>query len=244
MALRTNTSSNANVNPAVNTPIEADDIEDVVTAEEVEASTAEQEYYQTEQNLPVETRATPVAQAGNNSMAELADQGYEGLEFDWTSYPTISLQNEGFFVDNEGGKYGNEFDARVLTTKKRIVYRADPYNDPKRDLVFTYDDEYSQTGVLIADKLKEWEGQGKTVARKEYLEAVVELVDPEGPNDGDFRIVSISPTSKGRFTGAMAVAKMRNGGVIYNSIIRFKVGVKVTKVANPFYPFAFEVLKG
>lgn len=183
----------------------------------------------------------PIPSVNSNVLGHLASMGFEGLKFDWTSFPSISLKNEGRFEDFEGYVYGTEFRCYIRGTKTRWVYRATPVEDNKKDVAFSYDRITTQTGILLQDLKKEWEARGKVIQEREYIEAMVELVDPEGPLDGEYRIVSVSPTSKGRLTGHLAKATALGHGDPGNVVTRVFVGPKVTKVQNPFYPFHFEV---
>jgi hypothetical protein len=189
------------------------------------------------ENLPVATVSAP------SSLASLSTRGFEGLAFDWTSFPSISLKTEGQFEDFEGMVYGKEFTCRLRGSKERWVYRANPVVDNKRDVAFSYDRISTQNGILLEDKKREWIAQGKTVEEKLYLEAMVEMVSPGEAYDGEYRILSISPTSKGRFTGHAAKCAAMGGGDPGEVISKILVGTKITKVANPFYPWAFEVVK-
>lgn len=180
----------------------------------------------------------------DNAMIALANQGFEGLKLDWTSFPAISLKNEGVFEDIDGNNYGKDFTCRVQQSKTRYVYRAVPVLDNKRDVAYSYDRIQTQNGILIKDKKREWAAQGKTVEEKEYLELLVEMDAPGESYDGESRILQISPTSVGRISGQIRKAAMVGGGNPSNVIMRFMVGAKLTKVQNPYYPWTAEVVKG
>lgn len=196
------------------------------------------------------TEMVPVATSGKsiggNVLKELEEEGFEGLNIDWTSFPSISLQNEGHFADFDGTIYGKEFDCKLLKSTTRWVYRGEPVKDNKKDVAFSYDRVKTQNGLLIEDIRNNWEAEGKVFNEKEYLEVMVEMVAPGEPWDGELRILSVSPTSKGRYTGQMvklkALAKAQGRGVS-DYITKVSVGPKVTKVQNPFYPWMFELKK-
>lgn len=193
-------------------------------------------------------QALAPAQAPNlpavSTLKALEASGFEGLTIDWTSFTTISLKTEGHLEGNDGVVYGQSLVCRFHGTKTRWVYRAAPVTDQKRDIAYSYDKVTSQSGVSIETWVKEAEARGKTIEIKEYLEAMVELHDPEGPNDGEYRILSIPPTSKGRLAGVLNIAAARAGQAGLPSVlIKTSVGKKVTSTANPFYPWAFEIVK-
>jgi len=190
--------------------------------------------YAQEQALTQRPVTTPAV-----ASAAVIEQDYSALSFDWTSFPTISLKLEGEFVDIDNVNYGKEFNCRVVGWKRRWVYRASPVEDNRKDLAFSYDEVTTQTGILLADKIREWQALGKQVSSKEYLEVVVEMVAEGYSYDGEYRILSVSPTSKGRFAGYISRAQQLGGGNPYNVVTKVSVGAKVTKVQNPFYPWNF-----
>jgi hypothetical protein len=188
---------------------------------------------------------TAIATVSTNTgaLAALEDRGFAGLAFDWTSFPSISLKSEGHFEDFDGQKYGSEFNCYLRGSKERYVYRANPVQDNKRDVAFSYDRVATQNGILLADKKKEWLAQGKIIEEKLYLEVMVEMNAPGEIFDGEYRILSVSPTSKGRFTGHAAKCAAAGNGDPGAVVTKVLVGEKITKVANPFYPWAFELVK-
>ena len=192
-------------------------------------------------NTPAIVSPAPQRAARLGSVQDLAEAGFEGLEIDWTSFPTISLKTEGVFVDIEGQDYGTSFDCRIMGSKKRYVYRAVPVQDNKRDVAFSYDKETTHNGKAVAEVMAEWKALGKHIEEKEYLEVMLEMVAPGESYDGEYRLVSISPTSKGRFSKHAMVAHARGNGDPSAVVTRISVGPKVTKVQNPFYPFHFEI---
>lgn len=215
----------------------ANDAADTVI-EEIQASS------QANTEVAVAVDNTPaVAVGGNTAIQKLADQGYSGLKLDWTSFPTITLKPEGHFEDIDRRKYGQEFRCRVQGTRSRWVYRGNPVTDNKRDVLFSYDRVHTEDGRLMTDALAELQARGKVVEEREYSEALVEMVAPGEEYDGEFRMLSISPKSIGRFSGKMTQAMALGNGNPYNVIFVIKVGTKVEKVANPFYPWAFDLEK-
>jgi hypothetical protein len=177
------------------------------------------------------------------TLATLQQSGFEGLAFDWTSFPIISLKNEGRFEDFDNTVYGSEFHCRIQGSKRRWVFRGAPVQDNKRDVAYSYDKLTTQSGASLAEITAEWRKLGKVVEEKEYLEVLVEMVAPGLPHDGEFRILSLPPTAIGRFSGHVAKAAARGNGNPGAVITRGAVGPKITKVQNAFYPWLFEVVK-
>lgn len=186
--------------------------------------------------------AVAVRPAPTVNMATLAQNGFEGLAIDWTSFSSISLKTEGRFEDVDGRNYGTEFNCRLRGSKSRWVYRANPVNDNKRDVAFTYDKVTTQSGVPLQDIFVEWRALGKQIDEKEYLEVLVEMEAPGTSYDGEYRILSVSPTSKGRFSGHAAKAAAKGGGDPGALVTKVLVGPKVMKAQNPFWPWHFELV--
>jgi len=191
---------------------------------------------------PSTSMMTSPVNAGGNTIKEMKEAGFEGLELDWTSYPSISLKPEGIFVDVDGTEYGAEISFRLMTTKNRYIYRAEPVHDNRTDIKYSYDKQFSSTGESLKEIFQQWKEQGKHVVEKNYIEAFVELVAPGEIYDGESRILSISPMSKGRFSSKAVKAFQKGKGDTYSVIMKAKRGAKITKVQNPFYPWDFEVL--
>jgi hypothetical protein len=183
------------------------------------------------------------ANSGSMSAENLAQQGYEGLEFDFTSFPVISLKTNGQFEDSDGTKYGTEFHCRIHQTKEKFVYRGllqGKVMDNKADIAYSYDQIISTRGEKIDDVIVRWKAQGKTWEQKKYLEALVEMHAPGEPYDGEFRMLSIAPTSVGRLAGFLYTCQVRlQGQHLSTQMVRVYCGEQVTKAVQPFYPWAF-----
>lgn len=241
MALIKNTAAAATI-PAT-TEVEVD-VENVATHQPEEVFTAQETTEVAVVNEGSQELVAPrEAKFSSAILQQAANEGFSGLEFDWTSFPTVSLKTEGIFVDIDQVEYGKEFHCKILGSKERYVYRANPVSDNKRDVAFSYDRRVTTSGAFLEDKFKDWEAAGKAVEEKVYLEVMVEMVADGGPYDGEYRILSVAPTSKGRFAACYAKAKVIGGGDPTAPTIRVFTK-KVLNVANPFWSWQFEVLKG
>lgn len=201
------------------------------------------EYVQQQAYVPMTMHGQAPA-VSNPAPSSVLTKDFSQLSFDWTSFPSISLKPEGEFVDIDGVNYGKELVCFVHGWKPRWVYRANPVMDNKRDVDFSYDRIVTQKGAQVSARIAEWNALGKTVEEKEYLEVVVEMIAPEEAYDGEYRILSVSPTSKGRFAGYISRAAALSGGDPSLVKTKVKVGAKITKVANAFFPWAFELYRG
>ena len=204
---------------------------------------------------PVATVEAPVATVGpvvNTGVAvapqatryrfdaeEMAALGYAGLTIDWTSQPMISLKPEGFFEDTEGRSFGKTFNCRIEETRDKFLYKGSAFK--KDDLVaYSYDQVNTTSGEKVADVIAKWEADGYSIDGKVYQECLVEIVAPGDETDGELRMLSIPPTSKGRFGALTRKLIMKFGPrALGDQVVKIYVGDKVVNVANPFYPWAF-----
>lgn len=177
------------------------------------------------------------AQRTTINLVDLEAKGFGGLVFDWTAFPMVSLKTDGNFEDSNGQGYGKGFDCKVMGSKSKYAHSFDGCKDPKTGLIYSYDKETSTGGKSVAEFNARLAAEGKEITTKEYLEVMVELVAPGEAHDGEFRLVSVSPTSKGRFSSY--IFKLAQKGITETAITRIEVGEKVRNVANPFYPFNF-----
>jgi hypothetical protein len=187
-----------------------------------------------------ETASVPAISAGASVALSQDDAD---LTFDFTTFPAIALKTEGIFEDGDKQGYGKEFFCRILGWKKQFVFRGAPVLDNKKDVCYSSDQVYSSNGILIADKVAEWKAQGKQIEMKEYLSVIVEMIAPDSPYDGEFRVLNVSPSSRGRFSGHATKAKMLGGGDAGGVVTKVTVGTKVTNAVQPFYPWNFAVVK-
>ena len=231
-------------------PMNFDDVEDVVTStykvETTEQPLEADNHAVYEMTAPVTTEvAKPVYAAPANSLQggsilrELAEAGHNGLRFDFTSFPQITLQPEAIFEDSENTEYGKEFFCKILETNPRWIIKAG-----EDELIYSYDRVTASDGSLVSDHERAWRQEGRRIEYKEYYEALVEMVAPDTVYDGDLRVLSVSPTSKGRYSSHMAKIAMNYGVANTNNIVtRVFVGSKIKDAKIPFYPWGFEAVK-
>lgn len=216
------------------------------------SATASEPTYQHEQPVhfdaaPVITNTPAVAQSTPNALAvqgastveAMAAAGIGGIKFDWTSFPMIALKTDGAFEDSNGKSYGKSFTARMIESKTKYAHSFAGSTDPKNELVYSYDKITTTSGKLVADFEAELRAKGKDVQVKEYTEVLVELVSDDPDLDGDFRMLSISPYSVGKFSAFSF--KLHRRKAWHSTTVEFKVGEKIRTVANPYYPWDFSI---
>lgn len=185
-----------------------------------------------------------------SAQASLASAGFEGLELGSRSFPMISLKNDGLFEDSDGVAYGKKFRCRLLSSQSKTVIQANPIEDNKKDVLFTYDKVTSTSGLDVRAWEVEKTAQGKRLERREYTDVLI-IMDAFGEDyDEEMRILSVAPKSRERLAGKIqALAIKNNWGTqqLMENIREFTLtcecGAKVLKAQQPFYPWSFAFSK-
>lgn len=195
---------------------------------------------------PVQEVAKPQTRgvvAGRPSVLDtgLSDEEMEDLEFGFGTFPIITLNGEFECADDtievEGG-----FECVILSYKARYIYRCDEenffytYYNAKRD-AGKDDLRVTTSGESMDDKLAEWGEEELKHEIKKYLEVVVLM---KGANEGKICLLSVSPTSVGRFSGYVAMELHQLKGLHYSEVItRCSLGAKINS-KYAFKPWHFE----
>ncbi len=225
----------------VTTPVtdtaEQDDGSDAIDPTPAQPSTASTAV------APAQSTAVSTHSVSGNFLAKLREEGFEGLDIDWTSFPIVVL-NQGEFETGDGNPLGvTSFTVRVQKSRKRYVFVTDVDKDHEDDkeLAYTYDTaELNNPSSDLAKKVKEWEDAGVGHYVKEYLEAFVLVDDPNCRLNGRMVLLQIPPTSKGRFSGFLFEIGMTQNLMPHQILMRCSKGDKVKKAKNPFTPWQFD----
>lgn len=220
---------------------------EVVTSDALEEPTQE-----LEQNVNVPATATPHAPpattgGGNPAVVnQLAASGFAGLEIDWTSFPTVVL-DQGEFGTSDGNSLNTkEITVRLMQSRKRFVLRTNAQDDDDAELAYTYDlSELNDPESELSLKVTKWrEEDGLDYTTKEYIEAVAVVEDSDSPLDQQMVLLQIPPTSVGRFSGFTTQNLLIKREEPSQYLTRCYAGDKVTKAKKPFTPWAFERKEG
>lgn len=191
----------------------------------------------------------PAHTAAVNSVS-LEDAGFGGLELGSRSFPMISLKTDGLFEDSDGVQYGKKLTCRLISSQCKTAIQAHPVEDNKKDVLFTYDNVTSTSGLSVAAWENERITQGKRIEKREYTDALVILDAPGEPQDEELRILSIAPKSRERLAGKLQALAIKNGwstqelaGRIREFPLTCECGPKVMKAQQPFYPWNFSFSK-
>ena len=192
--------------------------------------------------------STPVTSSAGGQVQvldQLAEAGFGGLHIDWTSFPTVVL-NQGEFETADGNPLGaDSITVRMMQTRNRYVLRTNVANDDDAELAYTYDlAELTNPESDVAQKVISWQKEGLDYKVKEYIEVVAVVEDADSSLDQQMVLLQIPPTSTGRLSGYIASNRMVKKLSAEQYLTRCYKGEKVSKAAKPFYPWAFEFISG
>lgn len=217
--------------------VSTDQVEDAASAEPVE--TVEEP---AKAVAVASQRAVAVADApSRNIIQEAADEGFEGLQLDFTSFDIVTLNQGEFLLGEKDDALGDHFDVVIMQSRKKYAF-VSGHPEDQREVKYSYDADAATEDREVMDAIAEWKEDGVSYVVKEYLEAAAEIVDDgaDGENNGDWVILQIPPTSKGKFSGYYAKNKAKGRGSMKDYVTRISKGKKVTKATNPFTPWAFD----
>lgn len=185
------------------------------------------------------------AESNNRSTAvtELSESGFGGLEIDWTSFPTVVLDNGEFGTSDGQTLDTKEITVQLMQSRKRYVLRTNAIKDEDAELAYTYDmSELDDPSSDLSKKVIQWREQdGLSYKIKEYIEALAIVQDDESSLNQQMVLLQIPPTSVGRFSGFTTQNLLIQKLKPTEYLTRCHTGPKVTKAVKPFVPWAFEL---
>jgi hypothetical protein len=196
--------------------------------------------------------AVSVAAQRTNAMAQFtqdqAAAGFEGLELTGMSFDRIKMHEGKFLLGSDETELGTDFQCVIHSTRRLFVVRQSTDNDA--EAFYSYDSEGKSftDGSSAAEKLEEWADEGyggeeNPLDIKEYLEAMVTLVNRDDEFDGQMAMLSIPPASKARLAGVAAQAYTKLRGAKLNDVVtQCVVGKKVGEGTKAFRPWVFKAL--
>jgi hypothetical protein len=169
----------------------------------------------------------------------LANEGFEGLDMGFGSFPVVRLQ-ETTFSTSDGDSLGNTFVCVMHTSKKKYLLKCEDSNEAE-EFVYSYDKITTTSGKKqIADVRAEWATKGWTnPVWKDYVDITAQLVDLEARELGTVVLLSIPQSSNSRLSGYLTTQLVK-GRHISQVITQVYPGQKVTSGKFPFHPWAFK----
>jgi hypothetical protein len=188
-----------------------------------------------------------VAQANQDPAAFLHELGIDNLKLDFTSFPTVTLNNAVFSTD-EHKAFGVEFDFVYMTKRETYLVKGDRGRD--KDAILVYSDDNLTDNKLdaegkvktIAQWLEEWKNDADIVGveRKPYTMVIGEMVG--GPHDEEIVQLQISPASQGKLSGylyGLGIHRLDPKALV----TKVSIGAEIGSGIKAFNPWVFKRVK-
>ncbi|GGG04805.1 MULTISPECIES: hypothetical protein [Cysteiniphilum] len=182
----------------------------------MEQNTIEVTNQQNEQTNVTVTKDTPTNQSTvttetsfskDTIKQELAELGLDGLEFDYASFPIISLKGNAFEMKADHDYNPNSFIVTVIkTTEKHVL--SDANDDNYHDVKYSPDGIVTTDGEPLKHFMTEMVEQGRKPIVKRYLDVLVQLHTNDKHNK-KLVVLSISSTSVSRVSGFFMQMKLQ-----------------------------------
>lgn len=212
-----------------------------------------------EKQASTEVAAKPAANVSTAGVVEsAADEGFEGIELGFGSFPIITLPSEGIFNDSDDNELGKHVRAVLQQSKESFLFRQEDQNDGP--VGFSYDgiNLSSYTGEddfkTVEEMRASWSEEGYEMEKKKYLEVIAVVCEdhdeilsgevPDGLEDleGEPVIFRVPPSSVKAFSGKVATLNMSKKPV-KGALMDFMVGKKRGEGANKYFPWKFRLVK-
>lgn len=175
-------------------------------------------------------------------MAALAALGFENLQIDFTSFPTMVINKGKIRVS--GGEVvddGESFEFIIMDKRKTFLFRGIEDRDSDPELAYSDDKEHiNMTGEPVADKIAEWKEKGWDVEIKDYFIVMGKMVG--GDLDGEIIQIQIPKTSIGRFDGLLVSIAIA-GNNPKEVVVKALVGKEIGSGLKAFNPWDFKLAK-
>ena len=211
-------------------PTEAESSKEVATVEE-----SSKEIATVEERREVSTEVNY-----DTSVQALEDEGFEGLEYGFLSYKTVTLGSDGIFRSSAGEDLGSNFLCQIKTSKRKFYYANGlGSDDPERSGVYSYDRQTSSKGESLENVFSLWKNKGWKVKESIYLDVQAVRIHSDGVEE--LVNLQIPRQSIQRISGYVGQLKAKYGFPAYKEVTtRVFCGTRVTKAVQPFYPWDFQ----
>lgn len=204
------------------------------------------------QAAPVDNRAAAVvsvASGNSDAMGFLAEQGFEDLKLDYSSFSTVTLDNEKFNTKENKG-FGTKFECVIMQQGKQFLFRGwTGKRDDEPELVYSddgvHDNHVGEDGTrrTVASFVEEWKNKGWDVSSTEYKILYVQMVDDENnPHSGEVCRLQIPPASRARLDGYLTQLGWKKISP-REVVTEVSVGATVGTGTRAFNPFVFKQVR-
>jgi hypothetical protein len=175
---------------------------------------------------------------------ELAKSGLDGLNFDYGSFPSISLQGKSFVFSDDADFELKSFDIQIMQTKKKYIL-VDAKDPDYPDVKYSHDGIVTVDGEPIDLLMEQMEAENRKPVLKRYLDILCQL-NIEGKHNNKLAVLSISPTSVSRASGFFLQLQLQG---LISKLNELTVTVsrgtqRTSKGGQVYHLWAFDVKQG
>lgn len=179
-------------------------------------------------------------------ISQLAEEGFEGTELDYSSFLNITLNKQ--IETSEGTELPNSgFLVRLAGSRLKYCFRNNNPVEDEVEVAYSYiKDDHLNPESEVAQKIAKWKEEGLELADvKVYTEVLAVMLDDKldgeqaGELNGRLVTIQVAPTSRGRWAGYLAQLKMNNVKDVSGVSTLVRRGKKVESGKFPFYPWDF-----
>lgn len=193
--------------------------------------------------------AAPATQSVN-VISSLNEDGFGGLEINFTSFETIILEKSSFACTQSERKVKEDFIVQLQSSREKYMFvSGHPENEAgesDREIHYSYDKNADKNDPELAAKIKSWkEEDGVGFSVKTYVEVLAVMVDDQANGDlnGEMVLLQIPPASIGKFSGFVVQQRLKGRGKPTDYQTQVGVGAKIGENKKAFYPWTFTEAK-
>ena len=169
----------------------------------------------------------------------LASLGISDLKLDFTSFPTVTL-NDAMFHTDEHKKFAETFECVYIDKRETFLFRGDYGRDKDPELVYSDNGLVdNKEGKPMAEYIERWKAEGTPWDRKSYIMVLVTMVG--GVYDQELVQLQVSPASRGKLDGYLTNLgiKRKNPREV---VTKISVGTEVGSGVKAFTPWSFKLV--
>ena len=181
----------------------------------------------------------------NNVINELAEAGFEGLEINFTSFDTVTL-DKASFTCSSGKTIKEDFEVQIQKTRNKYLIVSTHPDEDDREALYSYNPRAATEEPSVVERIKAWHDEdGAGFEVKKYIEALVIMEDDmsSGELNGEMMLLQIPPASIGKLSGHIVQNRLKGLGEpnAYTTVVG--VGPKLGEGKKIYYPWTFTVKK-
>ena len=224
---------------------------DTVLEQEAVVETSTSDAAPTTEVATVQTTAVAApASQSLNVVNSLNDDGFGGLEINFTSFETIILEKSAFACTQSERKVKEDFVVALQSSREKFMFVSghpdDESGESEREIHYSYDKNADKNDPELVAKIKSWkEEDGVGYSVKTYTEALAVMVDDKanGELNGEMVLLQIPPASVGKFSGFVVQQRLKGRGSPRDYHTQVGVGSKIGEGKKAFYPWSFTEAK-